>query len=306
MKKSFKLLTVSAIIISMILGFVRTPVSAAFNSVGKHWYYSDEQSFKYWGITPTNNQGIPVDKSIMNNISFDGATPANQFKLGKEDYNVTAYYNESQININAKIGLRGDVVSDGKLDLQDVVCIARFIINDYTFDSSFHEFIGDYNGDGEVRLIDAVEISQEILKNVINDQNIESDNKNKEINEVLKLVNKERTAAGLKSLTLDNSVCKAAQKRAVEISTKNNFSHTRPDGRSCETVLDDMKISYSHWGENLAVGQTTPKEVVDAWMNSEGHRKNILNPNFTKIGIGYYYNSSTQYKYHWSQMFIKN
>jgi len=79
-------------------------------------------------------------------------------------------------------------------------------------------------------------------------------------------------------------VTAAAQVRAKEIKT--SFSHTRPDGRSCFTALDEAGASYMGAGENIAIGQRTPEQVVNDWMNSEGHRKNILNSNFKYIGVG--------------------
>jgi Uncharacterized protein with SCP/PR1 domains len=102
--------------------------------------------------------------------------------------------------------------------------------------------------------------------------------------EVVNLVNAERAKGGLSALSVDAKVASAAQVRAAEIKT--SFSHTRPDGRSCFTALAEAGASYSGAGENIAIGQKTPSEVVTAWMNSEGHRKNIMNPNFKYIGIG--------------------
>lgn len=116
---------------------------------------------------------------------------------------------------------------------------------------------------------------------------------------VVKLVNVERTKAGLNELTLDKTIEKAALIRAREI--EKSFSHTRPDGSSFSSVLKEQGISYKGAGENIAWGQKTPEEVVNAWMNSEGHRANILNPKFTKIGVGHYQNSKgTNY---WAQLF---
>ncbi|WP_352400637.1 CAP domain-containing protein [Anaerotignum sp.] len=101
---------------------------------------------------------------------------------------------------------------------------------------------------------------------------------------VVDLVNEERAKQGISPLAVDADVMKAAQIRAKEIQT--SFSHTRPDGRSCFTALDEAGASYRGAGENIALGQKTPEQVVNAWMNSEGHRKNILNSNFKSIGVG--------------------
>ncbi|SFR81910.1 CAP domain-containing protein [Anaeromicropila populeti] len=116
--------------------------------------------------------------------------------------------------------------------------------------------------------------------------------------EVLDLVNKERTSRGLSELTTTTSLRDAANKRAVEI--EQSFSHTRPNGTSPFTALEEYGVSYQAAGENIAYGQRTPAEVVEAWMNSEGHRKNILSESFGKMGVGYYKKNNTIY---WVQLF---
>lgn len=120
--------------------------------------------------------------------------------------------------------------------------------------------------------------------------------------EVVTLVNEERAAYGLSPLTLSTDITNAAKVRALEI--QSSFSHTRPDGRNFYTALTDKNINYKSAGENIAWGQKTPEEVVTAWMNSAGHRANILNENYTTIGVGYLQNQSgTNY---WVQLFTNN
>lgn len=120
-------------------------------------------------------------------------------------------------------------------------------------------------------------------------------------NEVLKLVNQERAKAGLSALTTNTTLQNAANKRAQETATL--FSHTRPGpgGRSFSTVLADFNISYRAAGENIAEGQKTPSEVMNGWMNSSGHRANILGSQFGKVGIGVY--KSPAGRYYWTQEF---
>lgn len=118
---------------------------------------------------------------------------------------------------------------------------------------------------------------------------------------VLELVNAERSKAGKSPLTLNSSLCDVAQLRADEI--VQSFSHTRPNGTSCFTAIQEAGISYGALGENIAAGQSTPASVMDSWMNSDGHRKNILSGDFTSIGIGYV-NSGSGYKHYWVQMFL--
>lgn len=115
---------------------------------------------------------------------------------------------------------------------------------------------------------------------------------------VVTLVNAERAKYGLSALTYDGVLSRAANTRAVE--TKTYFSHTRPDGSSCFTALDEVGYSYRTAGENIAYGQKTAAEVMNAWMNSEGHRANILGQNYTHIGVGVYESGGVIY---WSQFF---
>ena len=120
--------------------------------------------------------------------------------------------------------------------------------------------------------------------------------------QVLDLVNAERAKRGISALTLDSSLSSVATKKSQDMVNKNYFDHTSPTYGSPFDMMKQFGISYRSAGENIAKGQKTPQEVVDAWMNSEGHRKNILNPNFTNLGVGIAKDSNkTTY---WTQMFI--
>ena len=118
--------------------------------------------------------------------------------------------------------------------------------------------------------------------------------------QVANLVNQERAKVGLAPVELRTDLTSAAQIRAQE--TVTSFSHTRPNGTSFYTVLSEQQISYRGAGENIAWGQRTAEAVMTAWMNSEGHRANILNPSFQYIGVGYYTNAQgTPY---WALLFM--
>lgn len=116
--------------------------------------------------------------------------------------------------------------------------------------------------------------------------------------EVVRLVNEARAAQGLPALKADAGVSAAAQVRASELRTL--FSHTRPNGTSCFTALKEGGVSYRSAGENIAYGQQTPAAVMQAWMNSAGHRANILSKNYTTIGVGYTVVNGVPY---WTQFF---
>ncbi len=114
-------------------------------------------------------------------------------------------------------------------------------------------------------------------------------------------VNRERSANELNPLKYSDELSESAIVRANEIQT--HFSHTRPNGTSCFTAVTDMGISYRYIGENIAYGQKSPEDVMNSWMNSAGHRANILSENFDYIGIGVTYRNGT---YYWTQFFASS
>lgn len=116
--------------------------------------------------------------------------------------------------------------------------------------------------------------------------------------QVAGLVNKEREANGLSYVKYSDKLSQAAAKRAEEIVS--TFSHTRPDGTSCFTIMDEYGIGYYTVGENIAMGQGSPSSVMNSWMNSSGHRANILNAQFNFIGIGAVKEGG---RYYWVQLF---
>lgn len=118
---------------------------------------------------------------------------------------------------------------------------------------------------------------------------------------VAQLVNVEREKNGLQPLTFDSSISNVARAKSKDMADNNYFAHQSPTYGSAGDMLRNFGINWSAWGENIASGQDTPEEVVNAWMNSEGHRANILSSNFGKIGVGYVTNGSgTPY---WTQLF---
>lgn len=122
-------------------------------------------------------------------------------------------------------------------------------------------------------------------------------------NRVLELVNIERANAGVAPLVLDEALCNAANMRAIEMDRTGEFSHTRPGGRECFTVVDYCNIGYMMCGENIAAGQPTPEEVMNSWLGSAGHKANILSPEYTKMGLGYSTGGGGEYRHYWAQEF---
>lgn len=127
---------------------------------------------------------------------------------------------------------------------------------------------------------------EDISKEDINEyKNIQSENTYTDlINEVYEITNNYRSLVGVSSLTLDSSLVEAASIRAKELS--DSFSHTRPNGSSCFTVLSELGISYGTAGENIAAGYSSSQSVMEGWRSSSGHYQNIISSKFKKIGIG--------------------
>jgi uncharacterized YkwD family protein len=106
--------------------------------------------------------------------------------------------------------------------------------------------------------------------------------------QVVNLVNAERAKAGLSPVVSDAQLAKMALDKAIDMKKNNYFDHNSPTYGSPFDMMNAYGIKYSYAGENIAMGQQTPQQVMNDWMNSPGHRANILNANFTKIGVGYY------------------
>ena len=117
--------------------------------------------------------------------------------------------------------------------------------------------------------------------------------------QVANLVNDIRAQNGLGKLTFNAALSNAARIKSQDMKDKNYFSHTSPTYGSPFDMMKSFGISYRSAGENIAYGYSTPASVVDAWMNSPGHKANILNPSYTQIGIGY-----IQQGNYWTQWFI--
>ncbi len=113
------------------------------------------------------------------------------------------------------------------------------------------------------------------------------------------LVNEERAKAGCGPLTEHPLLTKAAQGHSDDMAARDFFDHTNPDGDGPGERITAAGYTWSSYGENIAKGQTTPAQVMDAWMNSPGHRANILNCGFKEIGIGLHTSGGP----YWTQAF---
>jgi serralysin len=124
---------------------------------------------------------------------------------------------------------------------------------------------------------------------------------------VLELTNIERSKLSLSPLTFNTQLLNAAETHSQNMALQDFFSHTGKDGSSLGSRISATGYQFSAAAENIAGGSSTPEQVVSSWMNSSGHRANILNPNLKEIGIGYYFladdTGSVNFNHYWTQVF---
>lgn len=206
----------------------------------------------------------------------------------------------------------GDVNGDGSVTVEDACLVleayARRSAGLSSNLNAEQEAASDVDGDGQIAVEDAVFILQYYAMQSAGLQpnwtELTMSATEKEAwtrsQAVLELMNQQRADNGLQALTTNDLLYRAATVRAKEL--VQNFSHTRPNGEDPFTVLDTYDISYYTAGENIAKGYTTPESVMNAWMNSSGHRANILDSNFQSAGVGVYQDANGTY--YWSIFFI--
>lgn len=160
----------------------------------------------------------------------------------------------------------------------------------------------------DVKLSEDFIIEEEIIENnftsnITSNNNIIATSNESFEKRVIELCNYERAKYGLHSLSEDYQLMSLAEIKSQDMANNNYFSHTSPTYGDPFIMMGKFGVSYSYAGENIAMGQRTPEEVVQAWMNSTGHRENILSSNFTKIGVGMVQNQNGQLI--WTQEFTK-
>ena len=122
-------------------------------------------------------------------------------------------------------------------------------------------------------------------------------------NEVVRLVNAERAKAGLPALKINWELSRVARYKSADMANKGYFSHNSPTYGTPFQMMENFGLRFSAAGENIAYGQRTPAEVMRDWMNSPGHRNNILSRSYTEIGVGLAKNKNGVC--YWTQMFMK-
>lgn len=213
----------------------------------------------------------------------------------------------SSISASANSNVRGDANNDNKVNIRDSAFIANCIIEGNTPSE-----MADYNLDGKIDIRDAAAISKDIVNGNVkkstqeitnnNENEASAENYSEKAMEILELVNQERAKVGAAPLTLSADLNAIANERAEESSSK--FSHTRPNGAACFSIFDEREIDYSYCGENLAAGSATSEEAMQQWIDSVDHYRNIIDREFTELGVGFYYDENSPYGYYWVQIFV--
>ena len=196
--------------------------------------------------------------------------------------------------LNVFAASKGDANDDGKVNVRDAAYIASSLIAGRNLSDA-----ADYNEDGRKNIRDAAALVSDLTGKKTGGSSESTYDSRAE--KIVALMNQDRAMYGRGPLSLNNALTKVANIRAEEI--EKLFSHTRPDGSSCFTILDENNIAYSFCGENIAAGVSTPESVFSLWKNSQGHYENMMDDNFTQVGIGYFYSPSTYYQHYWVQVF---
>ena len=213
----------------------------------------------------------------------------------------------SSVTASADTYPLGDVDMNNAVDSSDALLVMRYSVGLATLTPE-QIALADVNGDGVADSVDALTILQSAcglcsIDTSSHEQSFTSTKKsyNSYVTEVTELCNKERAKAGLAPLEIDDTLCEAAEERALELSLR--CDHIRANGTKWSTILNDHGYNFRCAAENLAGGVKTASEVVEAWMNSEGHRAHILDARYTKIGVGYAYVEGSDFGYYFDQIF---
>lgn len=206
---------------------------------------------------------------------------------GLYSFSSTSDFNSS---VSAAEVLIGDANGDGKVTALDAAFIARKLAEQ---DSASIPLNADYTGDKKVTAFDAAAIASRLAYNY-------------KITQMIELTNAERAKKGVAPVTLDEGLTAAAMVRARE--SASSFSHTRPNKQQWYTVLDNFNLTWMSAAENIAggndaAGGSSPEMAMDLWVNSSGHYGNMINAEYSKIGVGCIYIPNSTYGYYWVQIF---
>ena len=180
--------------------------------------------------------------------------------------------------------LLGDVSLDGTVDSADYLLLKRAMLGTFTLDGMRRQN-ADLTQDGNVDSTDYLLLKRVMLGTFTLTGGGQSAPAKTDAEEVLRLVNEHRAADGKAALTLSDRLCELALLKAQDMILNDYFDHVSPTYGSPGDMLERFGVPYTAVGENIAYGYPTPARVMDGWMNSPGHRANILDAHFTELGV---------------------
>ncbi|MEM7726821.1 MAG: glycoside hydrolase family 9 protein, partial [Cyanobacteria bacterium P01_A01_bin.45] len=317
-----------------------TMVSSEIDSknTSKIRYEAEELNLDGYVVEVVNNSGASGGKhiSLKGGENTGKATGVFQGESGKYEVKV-GYYDENDGISSATVKIADKSTSfqfDEDLPsnwAKPQALTSKTVHDEVELNSGDRFEISGQKGGGEFARFDYIEFTpiNESNNNAVkgssqtnnasnNTQNnkISSDSKNNQMTatsadnftqEVLQLTNEFRKENGLSPLSLNSDLVEAAQSYSEDMGENDFFSHTGQDGSTPLTRAQEAGYSPNAVGENIAAGQTTPEQVVQGWIDSPGHRENLLNPNYTEIGIGHFYleedTGNVNYNHYWTQLF---
>ncbi len=200
----------------------------------------------------------------------------------------------------------GDANADGNVNEDDVIMLQQYFTG--KSEATPDLFAADMNDDSITDIWDIIYLKRFLTYGIMPGETTEpteptdtDEQARAYAMEVVELVNKQRAENGLAPVEFNEDLFGAAMIRAEEITEV--WGHARPDGSEFQTILDEMGYTYMWCGENIAAGSSTPEAVVQQWMDSPGHKANILNQNASQLGVGCIYVPDSIYRYYWVQIF---
>ncbi len=181
-------------------------------------------------------------------------------------------------------GTLGDLTNDGEIDAADYMILKRAVLGTFQLDDAQRRN-ADVSQDGKIDSSDYLFLKRAVLGTfqLVGGGQVEPPKTDAE--EVLRLVNENRAADGKEALTLSDTLCDLALRKAQDMIVNDYFDHISPTYGSPADLLERFGVFFTAVGENIAYRFVTPADVMDGWMNSPGHRANILDARFTEIGV---------------------
>ncbi len=247
---------------------------------------------------------------------------------------VETFSSNTEQYIGNAITYYGDVNIDYDIDVSDVILLQKYLVNQA--DEEISTYAADMDDSGTINAFDLLYLERLLIYGVYPGENpyegtteettqypteeptytttitrpvvttttvtTDINDKAKEYAlEVVDLVNEQRAVVGVAPVEFNEDLFEIAMIRANELPEL--FSHTRPNGEKWSVLLKEYNIAWTAAAENIAAGRSTPKAVVNQWIESEGHYANMIGADYSQIGVGFVYIPDSKYRYYWVQIF---